>query len=224
MKTINKPQLVKMLELSSCAYKDNMPVCRKSFYEIITDKATDTECFIRKSGKDILIIFRGTDSKINWTNNFIFCKKEIPYSNKDTKIRVHSGFLKGYKAVRAILHAKIPLDSCRIRITGHSLGAALATLCAVDLQYNFKNADIEVFLFGSPRVGNTAFAKSYNKRVFKTLRVTNGNDIVTKLPPKLFGYRHIGINIHTGMLSLPFAVSFEEHRPENYYKSLWQTL
>ena len=144
--------------------------------------------------------------------------------NTDTKIRVHSGFLKGYKSVRDTLHGKIPRDSCRIRITGHSLGAALALLCAVDIQYNFKNADIEVFLFGCPRVGNKAFVRSYNKRVFKTLRVTNGNDIVTKLPPVIFGYHHAGINIHTGMLSLPFAFSFEEHRPENYYKSLWQNL
>ena len=213
-----------MLEKASCAYKDNMPKCYGSFYEIIEDKATDTECFIRKNRSEILIIFRGTDSSINWTNNFIFCKKTIPYGNKDTKIRVHSGFLKGYKSVRDTLHTKIPLDSCKIRITGHSLGAALAVLCAIDLQYNFKNADIEVFLFGSPRVGNNAFAKSYNKRVFKTLRVTNGNDIVTKLPPKIFGYRHVGINIHTGILSLPFTFSFEEHRPENYYKSLWQNL
>jgi hypothetical protein len=32
-------------------------------------------------------------------------------------------------------------------------------------------------------VGNRAFAKSYNRRVFKTLRVENGNDIVTRVPP-----------------------------------------
>lgn len=221
---INKLQLIKMLELSSISYKDNMPLCKHLYYEIIEDKATDTECFIRKNGSEILIIFRGTDSGINWTNNFIFCKKTIPYGNVDTKIRVHSGFLKGYKSVRNTIHDKIPHDTCKIRITGHSLGAALAVLCAVDLQYNFKNADIEAFLFGCPRVGNKTFARSYNKRVFKTLRVTNGNDIVAKLPPKLFGYRHVGIDIHTGKLLLPSVISFEDHRPENYYKNLWQTL
>lgn len=221
---INKPKLMEMLELSSISYKDNMPACKHLFYEIIENKASDTECFIRKSGDEILIIFRGTDSGINWANNLIFCKKAIPYGNTDTKIRVHSGFLKSYISVRDQIRTHIPKDTCKIRITGHSLGAALAVLCAVDLQYNFKNADIEVFLFGCPRVGNTAFARSYNKRVFKTLRVTNGNDIVAKLPPKIFGYRHVGISIHTGSLLLPVMISLEDHRPENYYRSLWQTL
>ena len=104
------------------------------------------------------------------------------------------------------------------------MGAALAVLCAVDIQYNFPYADIEVCLFGCPRVGNKAFAKSYNSRVFKTLRVTNGNDIVTKVPPAVFGFRNVGINLHTGKLSLPFAVSFKEHTPQNYYKRLWQNI
>ena len=101
------------------------------------------------------------------------------------------------------------------------LGAALAVLCAVDIQYNFPHKDVEAYVFGCPRVGNKAFAKSYNKRVFKTLRVTNGNDIVAKVPPALLGFRHVGINIHTGVLLLPFAVSFEAHRPQNYYRALW---
>ncbi len=213
-----------MLELSSCAYKDNMPNCRLSSYEILEDKSTDIECFIKKSGSEVLIIFRGTDSKINWANNFYFCKKTIPYGNNSSKIKVHSGFLTGYKSIRKKIHQRIPKDICRIKITGHSLGAALAVLCAVDIQYNFKNADIEAYLFGCPRVGNKDFVKSYNKRVFKTLRVTNGNDIVTKLPLKLSGYRHVGINIHTGRLRLPFLFSFLQHLPQEYYKSLWQNL
>lgn len=213
-----------MLELSAKAYNDRLPLCNTSYYEIIEDKATDTECFIRKNGNTVLIIFRGTDSVKNWKNNFLFCKKTIPYGNKNTKIRVHSGFLNSYQSVREQIRNKIPQGICKILITGHSLGAALGLLCAVDMQYNFKNADIEVFAFGCPAVGNKAFVRSYNKRVFKTLRVTNGNDIVTKLPPKIFGYRHAGINIHTGPLSLPFILSFERHRPESYYKSLWQNM
>lgn len=219
---INKPEVLKMLELSANAYNDILPACNSSYYEIIEDKATNTECFIKKSGNTVLIIFRGTDSPENWKNNFLFCKKTIPYNNKNTKIRVHSGFLRGYQSVRSKIQGKIPQGICKILITGHSLGAALGTLCAVDLQYNFKNADIEVFLFGCPAVGNKAFVRSYNKRVFKTLRITNGNDIVTKLPPKIFGYRHVGINIHTGPPSLPGIISFNRHRPESYYKSLWQ--
>lgn len=78
------------------------------------------------------------------------------------------------------------------------MAPALAVLCAVDLQYNFPSKDCEVILFGCPRVGNRAFQRSYNQRVFKTLRVENGNDIVTKIPLALWGFRHVGIPIRIG--------------------------
>lgn len=213
-----------MLEYSSAAYMDKIPVCPRFSFEIIEDKTTDTRCFFGKTDDSIIIIFRGTDSKINWANNFLFCKKTIPYGNNASKIRVHTGFLKNYKSIRQKLLSKIPQNPCKIKITGHSMGAALAVLCGVDIQYNLNNADIEVYLFGCPAVGNRAFAKSYDKRVFKTLRISNGNDIITKLPPFFLGYRHVGINLHTGMLSLPFVVSAREHYPKSYYKSLWENL
>lgn len=218
---MNKAEMLHMLELSSIAYRDNQPLCHCSKVILVEDKKTDTECFVRIRNETVSITFRGTDSRINWLNDFCFAKAVIPYDNENTDIRVHAGFLRTYKSVRDKIHALIPPGACRVTVTGHSLGAALAVLCAVDIQYNFPHKDVEAYVFGCPRVGNKAFAKSYNERVFKTLRVTNGNDIVAKVPPVLFGFRHVGIDIHTGVLLLPFAVSFEAHRPQNYYRALW---
>lgn len=218
---MNKPTMIKMLELSGGAYSDLQPVCKTMKVELIENKNTDTECFVRIIGNNVIIAFRGTDSKINWISNFCFEKKIIPYGNSDSNIRVHRGFLENYKSIRQTIHKMIPHNSCKITVTGHSLGAALAVLCAIDLQYNFENHDIEVYLFGCPRVGNAAFAKSYNKRIFKTLRVSNGNDIVTKIPPAIFGFRHVGTEIHIGRLRLPHIFSFNQHRPQNYYRNLW---
>ena len=42
-------------------------------------------------------------------------------------------------------------------MTGHSLGGALAVLCALDLQDIYGN--INLYTFGCPRVGNAAFAQ-----------------------------------------------------------------
>ena len=153
-------------------------------------------------------------------------KRQIPYDNTSSKIRVHTGFINAYKApgVRDALHAFMDDGVCRVTVTGHSLGAALAVLCAVDLQYNFPEKDYEVFLFGCPRVGNRAFQKSYNKRVFKTMRVENGNDIVTKVPPAILGYRHVGIRIHTGPPRIPLFVWPEDHRQQRYYQNLFLLL
>jgi phospholipase A1 len=43
-------------------------------------------------------------------------------------------------------------------ITGHSLGAALATFAAVDIKENLNpKRAMHVYNFGSPRTGNQAF-------------------------------------------------------------------
>lgn len=218
---MHKNEIRQMLELSAAAYRENQSVCEYSMVTYIQNEKTDTECYVRRKGNDIIIAFRGTDSNINWFLNFCFAKKVIPYGNSKSEIRVHEGFLEEYMSVRKAIRSFIPDGTCRIRVTGHSLGAALAVLCAVDIQYNFPDKDVEAILFGCPRVGNAAFSKSYDKRVFKTLRVSNGNDIVTKVPPSFFGYRHVGTDIQIGKIRLPFVFSLEEHRTKNYYKNLW---
>lgn len=220
---MNKQNAITALELSAESYyPSGISSCKSDIYKAIEDPVTNTECFVKTEKDKLFIVFRGTDSKINRINNFCFAKKTIPYGNTHSNIRVHCGFLKSYSSVRKKIHKIINPGICKIILTGHSLGAALAVLCAVDLQYNFPQNDIEVYAFGCPRVGNAAFARSYNKRVFKTLRFNNGNDIVTKLPPVIFGFRHIGTEIHIGKARLPFCMSFKAHLPQNYYKNLWK--
>jgi hypothetical protein len=73
-------------------------------------------------------------------------------------------------------------------------------------------------------VGNRAFAQSYNKRVVKTLRVENGNDIVTKVPFRVMGYCHVGCRYHIGFPRLPFAVWPWDHYPKAYYQWLSRRL
>ncbi len=48
--------------------------------------------------------------------------------------------------------------SAPLFIAGHSLGGALATLCAVDVRARLAAPDVRLFTFGSPRVGNAVFA------------------------------------------------------------------
>ena len=135
---------------------------------------------------------------------------------------MHTGFLESYKNenVRPNIHKLITNKISNINIMGHSYGAALAVLCAVDLEYNFPDKNYEVFLFGCPRVGNKYFKRSYDRRVFKTFRIVNGNDAITKIPFAFLGYRHVGIKIHVGITSFPLAVSFTQHRTQLYYSSL----
>ncbi len=213
------PDLI-IKELSHCSdiYNNTLAFCGGVTYHnnILAEYAVNIKNNI------ITIVFKGTDTKSEWLSNLMFCKKQIPYGNVNPKIRVHSGFIDTYKNknVREKIHSLIPQKPCKIFITGHSRGAALAILCAVDLQYNFPDKDIEVYLFGSPRVGNSAFCKSYNKRVFKTLRIENGNDIITKIPPALLGFRHVGTRVGVGTTRLPLLFSAKAHFPHRYLKGI----
>lgn len=54
---------------------------------------------------------------------------------------------------------------------GHSLGGALATICALEIAHRFKTAiSLQTYTFGCPRVGDRRFANEYDRRVPFTFR------------------------------------------------------
>lgn len=71
-------------------------------------------------------------------------------------------------------------------VTGHSLGGALATLCAYDVAHldwkGGKKAPVVAVTWASPRVGNKAFKESMNEMVASHVRVANKGDIVPTVP------------------------------------------
>lgn len=76
-------------------------------------------------------------------------------------------------------------------VTGHSLGAALATLFVIE---NNKFSISTVYTFASPRVGDAEFVRQFNQLPLNSWRIVNSQDIVPKLPlriPVLFGYAHV---------------------------------
>ena len=98
--------------------------------------------------------------------------------------KVHVGF-KGEinKVWPAIEKAITNIDT--LYITGHSLGAAMATIAASRMQSKVT----ALITFGSPRVGNQEFVSSLSVTHY---RVQNNCDDVTKVPFRLAGFRHHG--------------------------------
>lgn len=74
------------------------------------------------------------------------------------------------------------------------MGGALATLAAVDLHEEFPNLCISTYTFGSPRVGDAAFAERVYPRAICGVshRYTHGRDLVPRNPPRAAGFVHIG--------------------------------
>jgi hypothetical protein len=100
--------------------------------------------------------------------------------------KVHRGFKTALDEVWGDLFphlAALQRRGCKIWMTGHSLGAALATLAAD----RFGEAQ-GVYTFGSPRVGNRQFMENYSIRCY---RFVNGDDIVSRVPPA-------GLYVHVG--------------------------
>ena len=73
-------------------------------------------------------------------------------------------------------------------ITGHSLGAAMATIATS--RFEEYTPVKQLTTFGSPRVGTRSFVKNIQTRHY---RFVNNNDIVTKVPLWIMGYKHHGI-------------------------------
>ncbi|WP_407944235.1 lipase family protein [Paenibacillus durus] len=142
--------------------------------------------FILESPQEIIVAFRGTSSTSDWISDIIASQKRFKYIKEDCL--THRGFTDIYSSARSgIISALTRLSPDKtLYITGHSLGAALATLCAIDIAANTVYSSPNLFTFGSPRVGDPAFAKAFSKYVRNSYRIANLFDVVTYAPPSVY--------------------------------------
>lgn len=101
---------------------------------------------------------------------------------------VHSGFRNECdKLWSVIAKHQLTHENKTLHITGHSLGAAMATVCASRMEE--YTAVESLTTFGSPRVGTRKFVKAIST---PHKRFVNNNDLVTKVPLFIMGYKHHG--------------------------------
>lgn len=144
--------------------------------------------------KCIIIIFRGSDSILDWIYNLCLFKKCL----KD-KIYVHYGFYKQLELVKNELLRELNIiykkyEDYSLFITGHSLGGALGILFGYYIS-DIINKYIRVISFGSPRIGNIHFKNSFeSKKNIEHIRFINNRDPVVSIP--YFWYYHVGYKIY----------------------------
>jgi len=117
-------------------------------------------------------------------------------------VQVHDGFRDEHaKTASAILGAVKSLMSSKgtknVVAVGHSLGGALAELDSLFLSLNLPSGtNVTAVTYGTPRVGNPAFASLIDQHVPGFKRINNEDDIVPIVPGRFLGYAHPAGEIH----------------------------
>ncbi|EEF39853.1 triacylglycerol lipase, putative [Ricinus communis] len=203
--------------------------------------------------RDIIVCWRGTTLPIEWFQD-ILCD-QVPATDifPDSKALVHYGFYNMYTAkdstttynkmsVREQVLAAVrrlvdkyykadPNEVVSITVIGHSLGAALATLNAVDRVANGYNKptgstteySVASFVFASPRVGDKGFLDVFSGlKNLHLLRIRNAQDFIPDLPPKeILGYSYADVgaelDIDTSLSPYIKKATFMEPHDLNLY-------
>jgi triacylglycerol lipase len=151
----------------------------------------ETQALVMANDSTVVVAFRGTEpGKLkDWMSDLDtqFC--DGPFG------KVHNGFR------MALSHVWDELNQCvaefqdhgqSLWVTGHSLGAALATLAAA----HWREADKPVhglYIFGAPRVGDRVFERTFDQDFgARNFRFVNNADLVTRVPLRTMGFSHAG--------------------------------
>ncbi len=136
---------------------------------------------------DSVVVCRGTEPN-EW--NDIQADANALTALAETVGRVHRGFKQEVDDLWPYLEEALEKNDKPIWFCGHSLGGAMAKICAgrcVVSKLRFEPRGL--YTFGSPRVGDRTYVSNMK---LHHLRWVNNNDIITRVPPVWLGYRHAG--------------------------------
>ena len=162
-----------------------------------------TQCFVgyADSLDQVIVSFRGSHSIQDWITNLNF-PQTAAYPSCDG-CKVHEGFFDSWLSVEEEAVAEVQRllklhPKAEVFVTGHSLGAALAALCAAELgasTHSMQDNIGGVYTYGQPRVGNKQFAHFYNTGKHVSWRVTHWHDPVPHLPLEWQGFWHTATEV-----------------------------
>ena len=140
---------------------------------------------------DSVIACRGTEAD-EW--NDIQADINALTALAETVGKVHRGFKQEVDDLWPALEKALTANTKSLWFTGHSLGGAMATICAGRcLLSHIRSEPSGLYTFGSPRVGDKRYV---NYTQIPHYRWVNNNDVVVRVPPFWFGYRHSGTELY----------------------------
>lgn len=157
--------------------------------EHIHDPETGADAMIFASNIDIVIAFRGTEKNhADIMTDLKFRRRAFFRHAGGSAVEVHRGFFAQWESIMDRVYACAKPASAGgldIIATGHSLGGALAVLCAIEWRWISQ-----LVTFGAPRVGDAAIVKATQRLDIAHRRYVYGADVVPIVPLMAMGYRH----------------------------------
>jgi len=159
------------------------------FKRVIPIVASSMIGYVMWEDEVAVIAFRGTDpgEVSDWLANLHDTSVQTAHG------RVHAGFYGAYESLRPqilTICEECSIPTSRLWITGHSLGGALAVVCALDLSDDERIGISGVMTFGQPKIAKGDAAEYLESRfAHRYAYFVNHADVVPRVPP---GYKHCG--------------------------------
>ncbi|KAI9465076.1 alpha beta-hydrolase [Lactarius psammicola] len=135
--------------------------------------------------------------------NFEFMKPDPGlFPDIPSDIQIHSGFALEHKKTAGRILAEVKRlmaehSSTDVILVGHSLGGALAELDTLFMRLNLPaGTTVRGVTFGTPRVGNPAWATYFDSQIANFTRMNNKRDVVPTVPGRRLGFQHPREEIH----------------------------
>lgn len=197
------PPAANTLQSGPCAKTPYNTIITNYFNNNVTD--TQAAIFRDDSAKEFILGIPGTNDFQDLITDFTTVP--VPYIAPNLECVgcvAHLGFYTAWLSIaddvsKALKTNIAAYPSYKIKISGHSLGGAIAQLAFAALKPQFSGPLTQAYTYGQPRVGNAPFANFVDMLSGATdsasapgiyMRTTHYNDGVPQLPPQYLGFRH----------------------------------
>jgi hypothetical protein len=217
---------------------------------------------VNRARKRVTVCFRGSVTKTDWATNFEIYMKDVPNPVKSHRlqkptIKFHNGFynylfepssrgatgpkgepLSEYQEIlqEHVLPVLKDNPGYKLYVTGHSLGAALATLFAFQVAAEPDSKipkPVSLFSIAGPYCGDESFRDAHQLLEglgkLRHLRLSNHKDLVTIVPKASFRwnifsgsahavslFKHVGVNLRLFEGAKSFEISYPRVRTGHF--------
>lgn len=179
-------------KVSAIAYKkpkEAKKIYKKMGYSTEYFDCDGVEAYLLQNKEELILACRGTEP--NELQDIIHDIKIKLVPSTSGIGMVHEGFKEALNKIwpNVVGEIKNARGVKFVYFTGHSLGAAMATLAAVrTARLSFFPKVCGLYTYGSPKVGNKKYIQLINSLSIPHYRWVNNVDIVTRVP--MWPYRH----------------------------------